>query len=253
MIPLWAKIAAAGAAFFFGRGKTGELGPFMPEQAKAAAQAICDALGSLPTASAQAMAAAVGKAAYTVDAEGKPTEFDWPPKWLADSSHKAVWKQLVTWCEVIRTNAAEAGMGVCEYLQDPTIPLPTIPAQPMPSLPTIPGETLPGPGGGGGPGGIQGGPDTDPNAMPQPPSSFPLPGQSYKIQPGDTLFGVVGEAYGTSGGASITAANAINNHAINRANVSYFYPEVGSSEANWFPDGRISFGAPYQTFYIPVI
>lgn len=249
MIPLWAKIAAAGAAFLFGRGKTGELGAFQPSQAKAAAQAICDALGNIPNASAQEMAAAVGRAAYTVNAEGEPTEFDWPPKWLADGTHKAVWKQLLTWCELIRAQASEANMTVCEFIQDPLLPLPMIP-----TLPTLPGETLPTPGGGGlGPGGLAGGPDTDPTAMPQPPSSFPLPGQSYKIQPGDTLFGVVGEAYGTSGGASISAANVINDHPINRANVSYYYPEVGSSEANWFPDGRISFGAPYQTFYIPVI
>ena len=147
-------------------------------------------------------------------------------------------------------------MTPCEYLKDPTIPLP-----PIPAVPFNPGGGIDGPGGiqpapnptpPVGPGGLAPSPDPT-NVMPTPPSSYPTPGSSYQVQPGDNLFGVVGEAYGTEGTASINAANILNDHPINRANITYYYPEVGSTEANWFPNGRVSFGAPYQIFYLPVI
>ena len=244
MIPFFAKVAGVAVGYIFARGKTGELGAFQPQHAKAAAQAICDQLGDIPDASAQEMGAVVARAGYTVDAEGKPTEFDWPPRWLADKTHKAVWKQLLTWCEVIRTNAAEAGVGVCEYLQDPLEPIPPVP----PFMPggVAPGPNTPGPG-------VPLNPGSASTAMPLPPTSTPVPGQSYKVQPGDTFFGAISQAYGVGPGqARIDAARAVSDHPINRANATYFYATSGPESA-WFPDGRISFGAPYQTFYFPVL
>ncbi len=89
--------------------------------------------------------------------------------------------------------------------------------------------------------------------MPQPPASVPQPGESYKIQPGDSLFATITSAYGIGPGATrIEAARRVSDHPINRANVTYYYPTSGN-EASWFPNGRISFGAPYQTFYFPTV
>jgi len=247
---------AIGAAvgFYFLRGKTAQLSEFKPELAKSAAKVICDEFGDLPNASAQQMAKAIAEAAYTVDNTGKPVELNWPPMLLATKSHKAVWKQLVIWCEVVRTNADEAGVTPCQYLADPEEPLPTIPGW----LDILdPGE-MPDGGGGGvefGGGGLAPGPDTSPgNAMPSPPMATPVPGQAYQIQAGDTLLNVVAEAYTLTPNQRLEASRRVSDHPINRTGeVKIFFPNPSSNEYPWYPNGRISFGAPFQVFYLPTV
>jgi hypothetical protein len=267
---MWLKAAGAAATALFGglllRGKTAKLNPLTDANAASAAKAICEAFDGAPPdyATTENMARAVAKAAYTQDAEGVAIDLDWPPGWLADSSHRAVWDQLLAWCESVRLEAGLAGVTICEYLsagdlppilppatgQGPLLP----PGQEPPTLgpdlglapgpdPTTPEPTAPGPGLGLAPGSV--------DAMPGNPSGTPTPGRSYDIKLGDSFLGVTKKAYGLEGSANLAASKIVNNNPINRANATYMQPEIGTNEANWYPNGRISFSPPFQRIFFP--
>jgi len=268
-IPMWAKVAGGVFGFAWLRGKTGELNGFTDQHAQMAALALCESgLADLPPGfqTPQTMARLIAESAYTVDQEGEPKQFDWPPRFLATKSHKAVWKQLVEWCTELKAVAEAGGFTVCEYLAAETLPpIPPIPAEPGqgPLIPAEPGPEpsdpftpdIVGPGStepGTGPGLIPGiNPGSGPT-MPQPPASSPTPGKSYQITMGDTFLGNVGEAYGLgSGPARYQASLAVANHPINRAVVEYYMAAPGSNEAGMYPDGRPSYNPPYQVIFFP--
>jgi len=268
-IPMWLKVGGPLLGLAWLRGKTGQLSAFQSSHAKQAALVLCESgLADIPPGfqTPQAMAKIIAETAYTVDRDGNPKTFDWPPRYLADKSHKQVWAQLVQWCTTIKEVAEASGFTVCEYLAAGEIPpIPPIPGE-VDQGPLIPAEPGPEPSDPFepdilGPGSTQ--PPTDPGLipglqppsgpqMPMPPASSPTPGQSYQITMGDTFLGNVGQAYGLPSGAErYQASLAVAAHPINKAVVDYYFGAPGSNEAGMYPQGRPSYNPPYQVIYFP--
>lgn len=225
------------------RGKTGDLDPVTPANARAMAQAVCAALSDTAPAwqTPKAIATAVGKAAYP--------DVSWPPAPLATASHKAVWRQLLDWAETVKANADAAGRDVCDFLGGVSaVPVP----RPLPELvpeavPATPGVQL-----------VPGQATTPLPSSPivvQEERDTPTPGFWYRIRSGDTLLGVAGRAYGYPAGTSmrLNRAKLINGAQAN-AELRFRPPATGNAfELAHFPGGLLRFNPPYQRIYIPPV
>lgn len=88
---------------------------------------------------------------------------------------------------------------------------------------------------------------TQPTTGIAPLTPTPTEGASYRIVYGDTLFGIVGRAYGVSPGAQRLALARAVNDAPENAGLRRV-----PMEPSLFPAGRIAFNPPYQVVYFPV-
>lgn len=136
----------------------------------------------------------------------------WPPPANATASHRAAYTGITNWITRMNADAVAMGHNLCEHLRALGIEL--IPAQV--------------------------------------PTAEPTPGRLYRISTGDNLLNVTGRAYGVgSGGTRLRLSKVINNDPANRTGLRY-RPASGAFEVREYPTGLISFGAPFQTLFVPI-
>lgn len=144
----------------------------------------------------------------------------WPPPANASESHLNVWRELADWVNALAGEAAAANRSLCDFLtKGPATAVPKGPAQ------------------------------INPGAVP---TLTPTPGRLYRIRTGDNLLKVTGQAYGLQpGGARLAKSKTLNGHPAN-AKLRFRAP-ANSFEQTAYAGGVLSFGAPFQTIFVPAV